>query len=120
MDASTIAIQHYRSQVLWRALRDETTVHRMVAFGETVPTSRQRVAADLTRPSLSRENVLALLVRLLDAASIRIGHEEFAREQQHFGLTTLRNEHVDVSHGTRCGSNRVARAARPTPPSCMS
>ena len=91
--------KQYRYHPRWRAVRDETKYEQMLAFGAALPTIRARVDADLRRPGLPREKVLATVVRLLEATLIRVGNEEYARENRSYGLTTLRNRHVDV-HGT--------------------
>ncbi|MGH2449192.1 MAG: DNA topoisomerase IB [Chloroflexota bacterium] len=84
----------------WREIRDETKYHRMVLFGEKLPSIRRKVQEDLARRGLSRERVLASLVQLLDETYIRIGNQEYARESQHFGLTTMQHQHVDVTGET--------------------
>jgi len=91
--------RQYRYHPRWRQLRDEAKFSRMVAFGRALPTIRARVEAALRRPGLSREKVLALVVRLLEITLIRVGNEEYARENASFGLTTLRRRHVAVSGG---------------------
>jgi len=78
-------------------VRDETKYNRLIAFGEARPALRERVEKDLSLPGLPREKVLATVVRLLDTTLIRVGNEEYARENNSFGLTTLQSEHVDVS-----------------------
>lgn len=88
--------KQYRYHARWRVVRDETKYHRMLAFGEALPQIRARVAADLKQPGLPREKVLATVVTLLDETAIRVGNEEYARENKSFGLTTLRNRHVKV------------------------
>jgi DNA topoisomerase-1 len=89
--------KQYRYHKDWRQVRDETKYTRMVAFGEILPKIRRRVERDLALAGLPREKVLATVVRLLDLTSIRVGNEEYARANRSFGLTTLRNHHVDVS-----------------------
>jgi DNA topoisomerase-1 len=84
----------YRYHPEWRAARDETKYERLVAFGQALPAIRRRVARDLRRPGLSREKVLAMVVTLLGEAALRIGNEPYARENNSFGLTTLRGRHV--------------------------
>jgi len=69
----------------------------MLAFGATLPTIREQVDKHLTLPGLPREKVLATLVRLLETTFIRIGNEAYARENNSFGLTTLRRRHVDIN-----------------------
>src|SRR5919198_3719255 len=92
--------KQYRYHPRWREARDETKYERMIAFGEALPRIRERVERDLALPDLPREKVLATVVRLLDTTSIRVGNEEYARQNGSFGLTTLRNRHVDVAGST--------------------
>jgi DNA topoisomerase I len=80
----------------WRATRDETKYERMKLFGAALPQIRKHVERDLALPGLPREKVLATIVRLLETTFIRVGNEEYARENRSYGLTTLRNKHVDV------------------------
>ena len=81
----------------WRAQRDESKFGRMAAFGRALPRVRRRVGQDLAHPPLSKDKVLAAIVWLLEATSMRIGSEAYARVNGSFGLTTLRNRHVTVS-----------------------
>lgn len=83
----------------WRRVRDETKYHRMEAFGVALPLIRERVEHDISLHRISRERVLATLVRLLDLTAIRVGNEEYVRENQSYGLTTLRTSHATV-HGS--------------------
>lgn len=89
--------KQYRYHPQWRKVRDETKYHKMLTFGMALPTIRQKVAEDLQLGGLPREKVLATIVELLDITAIRVGNEEYARENQSYGLTTLRNRHVNVS-----------------------
>jgi DNA topoisomerase-1 len=84
----------------WREVRDETKYERMRLFGETLPVIRERVEADLALPGLPREKVLATIVRLLETTFIRVGNEEYAKENHSYGLTTMRTKHVDVDGST--------------------
>ena len=92
--------KQYRYHPKWRAHRDETKYGRMVAFGEALPSVRIRVDELLALRGLPREKVLGTVVALLDMTHIRIGNEEYARENQTFGLTTMREDHVAVSGAT--------------------
>jgi DNA topoisomerase I len=89
--------KQYRYHPKWRQARDETKFYRMLEFGRALPIIRARVEQDLMRPGLPREKVLATVVKLLEATLIRVGNEEYARENKHYGLTTMRNRHVDVA-----------------------
>jgi DNA topoisomerase I len=88
--------KQYRYHARWRAVRDETKYERMLAFGAALPAIRARVSKDLSLPGLSREKVLATIVQLLEGTLIRVGNEEYARENKSYGLTTMLNRHVDV------------------------
>ncbi|HUE40753.1 MAG TPA: DNA topoisomerase IB [Chthoniobacterales bacterium] len=80
----------------WREVRDENKYDRMIAFGKVLPKIRRRVARDLKLPGLPRNKVLATVVQLLERTFIRIGNEEYARENKSFGLTTMKDRHVEV------------------------
>ena len=82
----------------WLQFRNENKYQRMIQFGDTLPVIRKQVDHDLALPGLPREKVLATVVRLMETTFIRIGNEEYARENHTYGLTTLHNRHVDV-HG---------------------
>jgi DNA topoisomerase I len=92
--------KQYRYHERWREVRDETKYNRMNAFGEALPIIRKRVDADLALAGLPREKVLATVVRLLETTFIRVGNQEYARDNNSYGLTTLRNRHVAVSGST--------------------
>ncbi|HUZ12173.1 MAG TPA: DNA topoisomerase IB [Caulobacteraceae bacterium] len=87
----------YRYHPDWRAERDRHKFERVCAFGRALPALRARVEADLARPGLPREKVVAAVVRLLEITLIRIGNDEYARANRSFGLTTLRKRHVTLS-----------------------
>jgi DNA topoisomerase-1 len=81
----------------WVAVRDANKFARMQQFGRALPLIRRRIGADLALPGIPREKVLATIVRLLDSTLIRVGNEEYVRQNGSYGLTTLRSRHVDVS-----------------------
>jgi len=89
--------KQFRYHPRWREIRDETKYARIIAFAQALPKIRERVEEDLTRPGLSREKVLAAVVRLLEVSLIRVGNDEYARTNDSFGLTTMRDRHVDVN-----------------------
>jgi DNA topoisomerase I len=78
-------------------VRDDTKFHRMVDFAKALPRIRARVSRDLARKGLPKVKVLATIVRLLETTLIRVGNEEYTKQNHSFGLTTLRDHHVDVS-----------------------
>jgi DNA topoisomerase-1 len=88
--------KQYRYHRRWRELRDETKFGRMAAFGKALPRIRRRVARHLALSGLPREKVLATVVRLLETTLIRVGNQEYARDNESFGLTTLRERQVRV------------------------
>jgi len=92
--------KQYRYHPRWREVRDETKFGRMLAFSEALPRIRKQVEQDLSRPGLPREKVLAAVLLLLELTGIRVGNDEYARTNQSFGLTTLRDDHVEVSGST--------------------
>ncbi len=89
--------KQYRYHPDWHSARDDVKYERMVAFGHALPAIRRRVDADLRRHGLPRERVLAAVVRLLEKSRLRVGNEEYARENRSFGLTTLQERHAEVS-----------------------
>jgi DNA topoisomerase-1 len=89
--------KQYRYHPRWHAARNETKFDRMLAFSSALPRPRKVVARDLARDGLPREKVLAAVVRLLEATCIRVGNEEYARSNESFGLTTLRDDHARVT-----------------------
>jgi DNA topoisomerase-1 len=92
--------KQYRYHPQWRETRDATKYERLLAFGAVLPKLRARVARDLALGGMTRDKVLATVVRLLDTTLIRVGSEEYARENRSYGLTTLRKKHLKMSAGT--------------------
>lgn len=92
--------KQYRYHPDWRLTRDGTKFERMIAFGRALPKIRRRTAKDLRAKGLGRAKVIAAMIRLLDTAHIRVGNEEYAKQNHSFGLTTLRDRHVQVHRGT--------------------
>jgi DNA topoisomerase I len=92
--------KQYKYHPTWRAVRDEAKFERLLAFADVLPKIRERVEKDLRRPDLNRGKVLAAVVRLLEVSLIRVGNEEYAKENQSFGLTTMRNRHAEIVGST--------------------
>jgi DNA topoisomerase-1 len=92
--------KQYRYHARWREIRDETKYDRMITFGLVLPAVRRKIEEDFALPGLPREKILATVVRLLETTLIRVGNEEYARHNGSFGLTTMRDHHVDVSGST--------------------
>jgi DNA topoisomerase I len=91
--------KQYRYHALWRSIRDQSKFTRMIIFSESLPQIRQRLEHDLSLPGLPKEKVLAAVLRLMELTRIRVGNEEYARSNHSYGLTTLHDEHVDITGG---------------------
>jgi len=92
--------KQYKYHPTWRSDRDEAKFERLLSFGQVLPKIRAQVDRDLRLPDLAREKVIATVVRLLEISLIRIGNEAYAKENNSFGLTTMRNRHVAVKGST--------------------
>jgi DNA topoisomerase-1 len=86
----------YRYHSRWRRMRDASKYDRTIAVAKALPKLRRAVARDLRLRGLPREKVIALAVRLMEMTLIRVGNEEYARDNKSFGLTTLRGRHAKV------------------------
>ncbi len=89
--------KQYRYHPRYRAHRDEAKFSRMIAFGTVLALMRRRIERDLRRRGLPREKVLATVVKLLETTYIRVGNDEYARENDSFGLTTMKDRHVRIA-----------------------
>lgn len=89
--------KQYRYHARWNAVRSETKFTRMVAFGEQLPRLRARIEKDLKNRELSKEKVIAIALSVMEQTLIRIGNASYAKEYGHYGLTTLRDQHVSVA-----------------------
>ena len=108
--------KQYRYHPRWAEVRAETKYARMAAFGRALPAIRERVDHDLAKRGLPKEKVVAAVVRLLERTLIRVGNDEYAKTNKHFGLTTLRDRHVRF-HGAEIefefkGKSGVQRKAQ--------
>ena len=90
--------KQYRYHPQWSSIRSETKFYRMYEFGKSLTEIRQQVRKDLAQPELNERKVMALLVRLMDETGIRIGNENYEKENGSYGLTTLKDRHVSI-HG---------------------
>jgi len=88
--------KQYRYHPRYRAVRDATKFDRMIAFAAALPKIRQQVQHDLSLPGLPHRKVIATVVRLLDETGVRIGNDEYAKQNGSYGLTTFKNPHVHV------------------------
>ncbi|HET7609708.1 MAG TPA: DNA topoisomerase IB [Gammaproteobacteria bacterium] len=88
--------KQYRYHARWREAQDQNKYERIVAFAKALPAMRRAVARDLRKRGLPREKVLATTVKLLETTLIRVGNDEYARDNRSFGLTTMHDKHVKV------------------------
>ena len=88
--------KQYRYHARFREVRESTKYHHMLAFAESLPAIRKKVRDHLALKGLPREKVLATVVRLLEATLIRVGSDEYAKQNKSYGLTTLKNKHVEI------------------------
>jgi DNA topoisomerase-1 len=92
--------KQYRYHARWREAQEQHKYERIIAFGKTLPKIRRAVAGHLRKRGLPREKVLAASVKLLETTLIRVGNEEYARDNHSFGLTTMHDAHVRVRGAT--------------------
>lgn len=88
--------KQYRYHNLWRQTRDEAKYEHMINFGKSLPIIRKTVSDALELPGLPKEKILATIIYLLQLTMIRIGNDEYAKQNKSYGLTTLRNKHIQV------------------------
>ena len=89
--------KQYRYHARFREVRESTKYQHMLAFAESLPAIRKKVSDHLALRGLPREKVLATVVQLLEATLIRVGSDEYARQNKSYGLTTLKTRHVEVN-----------------------
>jgi DNA topoisomerase I len=92
--------KQFRYHARWREVRDQSKYEKVIAFAKALPMMRTTIQRDLRRPGLSRRKVLAGVVSLLEKTLIRIGNDEYARQNNHYGLTTIRDKHAKVNGST--------------------
>ncbi|MBO9766101.1 MULTISPECIES: DNA topoisomerase IB [Xanthomonas] len=93
--------KQYRYHPEWAQVRGEGKFERVIAFGTALPKLRRRLRRDLLLPGFPREKVLAIVVALLADTLVRVGNAEYARSNRSYGLTTLRNRHMEFLKGGR-------------------
>jgi DNA topoisomerase-1 len=91
--------KQYRYHAKFREVRESTKYQHILKFAESLPTIRRKIAGHLGLARLPREKVLATVVHLLEATLIRVGSDEYAKQNKSYGLTTLKNRHVEVNGG---------------------
>ncbi|BCT91735.1 DNA topoisomerase [Lysobacter helvus] len=93
--------KQYRYHARWSEVRDAEKFDRIIAFGAALPHLRRALRRDLGLPGLPREKVTAIVVGIMADTLVRIGNDEYAKDNKSFGLTTLRNRHVEFLKGGR-------------------
>lgn len=89
--------KQFRYHPRWTAVRDEAKYERVISFAKVLPKIRRTIARHIKLPGLPREKVLASVVSLLEKTLIRVGNDEYAKNNNHFGLTTIRDHHAKVN-----------------------
>ncbi len=89
--------KQYRYHTLWNALRNQTKFFHMLEFGAVLPAIRLQVEKDLALPGIPQEKVLATVISLMERTNIRIGNSTYEKQNGSFGLSTLKDRHVDIS-----------------------
>jgi DNA topoisomerase-1 len=93
--------------------QDKLKFDRILRFADALPNLRRQAAKDLARKRLVKEKVLACIVRLIDEAYFRVGNEKYAKENQSYGITTMRSKHTDV-HGNTVTFDFIGKVASST------
>ncbi len=102
--------KQFRYHPDWHAVRDSAKFDKMLDFADALPSIRRAIRRDLKRPGLPREKVLAAVVSLLEKTLIRVGNEQYARDNKHYGLTTLRDRHVRIKRGGKAAFSFTAKS----------
>jgi DNA topoisomerase-1 len=92
--------KQYKYHPRWTALQQETKFHRMIEFGKALPLLREQLDKDLNQSGFPESKVIAMIISLMDKTHIRVGNEGYEKLYGSFGLTTLKNNHVNI-HGDR-------------------
>ncbi len=92
--------KQYRYHTLWGVVRSETKFHRLYEFGKALPKLRVKMEADLRKKGLTQAKVLATVISLMERTYIRIGHSNYEKLYGSYGLTTLKDKHVEI-HGDK-------------------
>ncbi len=92
--------KQYRYHALWNYLRNETKFHNLLEFGKALPALRLRIEKDMAQNNLNETKVIATVISLMERTYIRIGNESYEKENGSYGLTTLKDKHVEISGST--------------------
>ncbi|MBA2762703.1 MAG: DNA topoisomerase IB [Segetibacter sp.] len=92
--------KQYRYHPDWNKVRSHTKFYRLLDFGKALPDIRSQLRKDLALPGLQQNKVLAAVVSLMERTSIRVGNSMYEKLYGSFGLTTLKDKHVDVKGGS--------------------
>jgi DNA topoisomerase-1 len=103
--------KQYRYHTRFREVRDRTKYEHVIAFARCLPAIRKKVRADMAKAGLPRDKVIATVVYLLDKTLIRVGNDDYAKQNRSYGLTTLKNRHAEVS-GTEVRFNFVGKSGK--------
>ena len=96
----TVGRKQYRYHSSWVALRDQTKYYRVARFARALPRIREQVEKDLARRGLPREKILAAMISLMERTHMRVGNSSYEKLYGSFGLSTLKDKHIDIKGGT--------------------
>ena len=91
--------KQYRYHPEWNKLRNETKFHRLLEFGKCLPAMRKKMKKDLAEKDLTERKVLATVINLMEQTYIRVGNNGYEKLYGSYGLTTLRDKHVNITRG---------------------
>jgi DNA topoisomerase-1 len=92
--------KQYRYHPLWSVLRNETKFHRLYEFGKALPALRSKLESDLSQRGLSASKVIATVISLMERTYIRVGSNEYEKQNGSHGITTLKDNHVAIAGDT--------------------
>lgn len=95
----TMNRKQYIYHHLWVIQRDKKKYHRMIQFAHALPSIRLQVEKHLVLKGLPREKVLALIIKLMEHTNIRVGNNSYEKRYGSFGLTTLKDKHIEITGG---------------------
>lgn len=105
--------KQYRYHPLWQTTRGEGKFERLPPFAKALPALRRRMSADLRLPGYPREKVLAIVVAILAETLVRVGNDQYVRSNRSYGLSTLRDRHVDFVRGGRARLKFTGKGGQP-------
>lgn len=88
--------KQYRYHFRWQKIRNELKFDKMILFGQNLPNIRKKIQEDISTSGMYKEKILALVISIMSETLIRVGNLEYAEENETFGLSTMKNQHVEI------------------------